>query len=376
MLRARLEDARFFWHEDLKNSFDKWLEELEHVVFIRGLGTMGDKTRRLEKLCRAIAEKCDPAVADNAARAGRLSKADLVTNMVGEFDTLQGVMGGIYAKRMGENDAVASAVSEQYLPAGPDSPLPVSATGAILSIADKVDTMAGCFGLGLIPTGAADPNALRRCALGIIRIVREFGFSLDMRDLFALAQEAYGDIEWKLSPTEALDRLMDFFSLRLRNFYQNLGKETTLVDAALGAGVRDVKTCDLRLEALAAFRKEPGYTEAVQTFKRVANIIRKQSDGREGIPAVWRKSLLQEEPEKKLADVLDEVLPELDNLWNGQNYAGILATLKKLRPFVDAFFDGVMVNCDDAALRNNRLALLKAMADRFSRVADFAALQI
>lgn len=123
-----------------------------------------------------------------------------------------------------------------------------------------------------------------------------------MRDLFALAQEAYGDIEWKLSPTEALDRLMDFFSLRLRNFYQNLGKETTLVDAALGAGVRDVKTCDLRLEALAAFRKEPGYTEAVQTFKRVANIIRKQSDGREGIPAVWRKSLLQEEPEKKLAD--------------------------------------------------------------------------
>lgn len=376
VLRARLEDARFFWHEDLKNSFDKWLEELEHVVFIRGLGTMGDKTRRLEKLCRAIAEKCDPAVADNAARAGRLSKAVLVTNMVGEFDTLQGVMGGIYAKRMGENDAVASAVSEQYLPAGPDSPLPVSATGAILSIADKVDTMAGCFGLGLIPTGAADPNALRRCALGIIRIVREFGFSLDMRDLFALAQEAYGDIEWKLSPTEALDRLMDFFSLRLRNFYQNLGKETTLVDAALGAGVRDVKTCDLRLEALAAFRKEPGYTEAVQTFKRVANIIRKQSDGREGIPAVWRKSLLQEEPEKKLADVLDEVLPELDNLWNGQNYAGILATLKKLRPFVDAFFDGVMVNCDDAALRNNRLALLKAMADRFSRVADFAALQI
>lgn len=183
VLRARLEDARFFWHEDLKNSFDKWLEELEHVVFIRGLGTMGDKTRRLEKLCRAIAEKCDPAVADNAARAGRLSKADLVTNMVGEFDTLQGVMGGIYAKRMGENDAVASAVSEQYLPAGPDSPLPVSATGAILSIADKVDTMAGCFGLGLIPTGAADPNALRRCALGIIRIVREFGFSLDMRDL-------------------------------------------------------------------------------------------------------------------------------------------------------------------------------------------------
>ena len=376
VLRARLEDARFFWKEDLKGSFDRWLDKLEHVVFIRGLGSMGDKTRRLSELCRFIAAKCDPAEAEACARAGRLSKADLVTGVVGEFDTLQGVMGGIYAERMGESAAAARAVGEQYLPAGPDSPLPQTAAGAILSIADKADTMAGCFGLGLIPTGAADPNGLRRCALGIIRIVREFGFRLDMREIFSQAQAGYGEQEWKIDPAECLDKLMDFFAGRLRNFYQNLGVDTLLVDAALGAGLRDVKGCDSRLNALRDFSAEPGFSEAVQTFKRVANIVRKQEQGHAEIPATWRKSLLKEEPEKSLAKVLEELLPRLDQQWEAQDHKGALGLLRELRPTVDAFFDGVMVACEDAELRGNRLAMLKSMADRFARLADFAALQI
>ena len=217
VLRARLEDARFFWHQDLRESLDTWLEKLEHVIFIARLGSMADKTRRLESLCRWLAETtaAGRVDADDAARAGRLSKADLVSGMVGEFDTLQGIMGGIYAARKGESAVVAQALREQYLPAGPDSPLPSSLAGALLSLADKADTLAGCFGLGMIPTGAADPNGLRRCALGIIRIMLEFDLRLDVRALFARAQELYGDRQWKIGRDEALDKLLEFFTARL-----------------------------------------------------------------------------------------------------------------------------------------------------------------
>ncbi|MCC8193541.1 MAG: glycine--tRNA ligase subunit beta, partial [Deltaproteobacteria bacterium] len=194
VLRARLEDARFFWKTDLAASFDAWLASLDAVIFLAPLGSMGDKTRRLEELCRYLAEATGRADPEEAARAGRLSKADLVSGMVGEFDSLQGVMGGIYAEKRGEKPAVAQALREQYLPAGPDSPVPSSLTGALLSLADKADTMAGCFGLGMIPTGAADPYALRRCALGIARIIEEHGLTLDVNDVFAKALSLYRDI--------------------------------------------------------------------------------------------------------------------------------------------------------------------------------------
>lgn len=375
VLRARLEDARFFWQADLREGFDHWLQKLDSVIFIGGLGSMGDKTRRLESLCRWLAEKCAPDLAADAARAGRLSKADLVSGLVGEFDTLQGVMGGIYAARKGESAAVAQAVAEQYLPAGPDSSLPGSMCGALLSLADKADTLAGCFGLGMIPTGAADPNGLRRCALGIIRIVLDFGLRLDMRDVFARAQELYGDRQWKLPPAEALDKLMEFFGARLRNYFMSQGQDTLLVDAALGAGAAQVKDCGERLEALVAFSREAGFAEAAQTFKRVANILRKQGQA-EDIPAQWQAELLHEDAEKALAATLDGLLPELDRMWAAREHTVALACLSNVRPAVDAFFDGVMVMCDDAALRRNRLAMLQALGGRFARLADFAALQM
>ena len=376
VLRARLEDARFFWHEDLKASFDMWLEKLEHVIFIRGLGTMGDKSRRLEALCSWLASVCAPELGESAARAGRLAKADLVSGMVGEFDTLQGIMGGIYAGQWQEDDRVAQALKEQYLPAGPDSPLPQSLCGALLSIADKADTLAGCFGLNLIPSGTADPNGLRRCALGIIRILRHFGLSLDVQELLARAQMGYGEREWKIAPSECLDKLMDFFRGRLRNYYQNLGVNTLLVDAALGSDCRTVKGVDERIEALKVFSQGADYTSSVQTFKRVANIVAKQQAAGASIPARWRKSLLEEEAEKALDKVLEEALPVLDHLWGSHDYTGMLNQLDTLRPAVDNFFDHVMVACEDEALRGNRLSMLKALADRFSLVADFAALQI
>lgn len=375
VLRARLEDARFFWQADLRDTFDHWLQKLDTVIFIGGLGSMGDKTRRLEALCRWLAESCAPELADDAARAGRLSKADLVSGLVGEFDTLQGIMGGIYAGRKGESKAVAEALGEQYLPAGPDSSLPKSLAGALLSMADKADTLAGCFGLGMIPTGAADPNGLRRCALGIIRIMLEFGLAVDVRQFFAMAQQLYGDRQWKLAPHDALDKLMDFFAARLRNYFMSQGQDTLLVDAALGAGAEDVKDCGARLAALAAFSQAADYEAAVQTFKRVANILRKQGQTEE-LSDHWDPALLREDAEKALASTLAEMLPRLDALWASHDHAAALACLSAVRPAVDAFFAGVMVMCDDADLRRNRLSMLHGLGSRFARLADFSALQM
>jgi len=375
VLRARLEDARFFWQADLRDTFDHWLQKLDSVIFIGGLGSMGDKTRRLESLCRWLAESCAPKLADDAARAGRLSKADLVSGLVGEFDTLQGIMGGIYAGRKGESTAVADALGEQYLPAGPDSSLPKSLAGALLSMADKADTLAGCFGLGMIPTGAADPNGLRRCALGIIRIMLEFGLAVDVRQFFAMAQQLYGDRQWKLAPQEALDKLMEFFAARLRNYFMSQGQDTLLVDAALGAGAEDVKDCGARLAALAAFSQQADYEAAVQTFKRVANILRKQGQT-EDLTDHWDPALLREDAEKALAVTLEEMLPRLDALWAAHDHAAALACLSDVRPAVDAFFAGVMVMCDEADLRRNRLSMLHCLGARFARLADFSALQM
>ena len=375
VLRARLEDARFFWQADLRETFDRWLQKLDTVIFIGGLGSMGDKTRRLEALCRWLAESCAPKLADDAARAGRLSKADLVSGLVGEFDTLQGIMGGIYAGRKGESAAVADALGEQYLPAGPDSPLPKSLAGALLSMADKADTLAGCFGLGMIPTGAADPNGLRRCALGIIRIMLDFGLTIDVRQFFAKAQQLYGDRQWKLAPHDALDKLMEFFAARLRNYFMSQGQDTLLVDAALGAGAEDVKDCGARLAALAAFSQATDYEAAVQTFKRVANILRKQGQAEE-LSDHWDPALLREDAEKELAAVLEEMLPRLDALWATHDHAAALACLSDVRPAVDAFFAGVMVMCDEADLRRNRLSMLHGLGSRVARLADFSALQM
>lgn len=376
VLRARLEDARFFWHADLRETFDHWLEKLDHVIFIGRLGSMGEKTRRLENLCRHLAETAASGriPPDDAARAGRLSKADLVSGMVGEFDTLQGIMGGIYAERKGENAVVAQALREQYLPAGPETPLPASPGGALLSLADKADTLAGCFGLGMIPTGAADPNGLRRCAIGILRIVLEYGLTIDLRALFTRALELYGDRPWKFAPGEAVDKLLEFMSGRLRSYWQGQGEDTLLVEATLGAGAWDIRDAGLRLAALSAFSREDAWAEAVQTFKRVANIVRKQTG--EDLGDRWDDALLREAPEKALAATLHDLLPRLDALRAGGDHAAALKTLLEVRPAVEAFFDGVMVMCDDSALRRNRLIMLNALASRFARLADFAALQM
>jgi len=383
VLKARLEDARFFWEADLKTPLDAWLAKLDNVVFLGPLGSMGDKARRLEKLCAKLAAVCGLPETD-MARAGRLAKADLMSEMVYEFDSLQGVMGGIYARKKGESELVAQAVAEQYLPAGPDSPVPATLSGAIVALADKADTMAGCFGLGMVPTGAADPYALRRAALGISRIIMERGLSLKLDEVLAWAQEGYlhadgtPAVKWKLQPADALAKMLDFFGLRLRAlFASGEGADSRVADAALGAGFNDIRTLKSRFDALTAFSRQPDFEQAVLTFKRAANIIRKQG-GETGaaLSDAIDKNLLENEEERVLASALAESAERFEELWAADDFAGLFAMLGELRPAVDAFFDNVMVMAEDPGLRQNRLNLLHALVERLGRLADFSALQV
>ena len=374
VLHARLEDARFFWREDLHANFDAWLKKLDDVIFIGPLGSMGDKTRRLATLCSWICKtlsldtKEHLSVAD-AERAGRLSKADLVSSMVGEFDTLQGIMGGIYAEKLGESPCVAQALKEQYLPQGPDSPVPASILGAVLSLADKADTLAGCFGLNKIPTGAADPFALRRAALGIIRICKEFRFDLSIHDLLAKALELYGDRAWKKSSAETLAALEDFVSARLSNYLQSLGFSVIVTEACLRASFDHIPDAVSRVEQLARFSGEEEYVPSVQVLKRIANIVQKEKPTQS---LRVDEGLFAEPCEGALANQLASLAP----LASSTDYAAILASLYTLRPYVDTFFNEVMVLCDDEKIKANRLALLSSIHALYARVADFSALQI
>ena len=245
---------------------------------------------------------------------------------------------------------------------------------ALLSLADKADTLAGCFGLGNIPTGAADPYALRRAALGIARILLERGYRISVRELFAAALSFYADgIRWKFGREETLEKLDEFFAGRLKNLFLTRGGDTLLVEAALGAGHDDVWAAGQRLAALEEESRKPGFADNARTFKRVANILRK----RKGEPCeVWNDALLQEAAEKELASALRGMASRFDELWAADRFTEIMTLMDDVRPTVDAFFDGVMVMAEDETLRENRLNLLHALLARMGRLADFSALQI
>ena len=377
VLKARLEDAMFFWKADLEKEFDTWLAKLEDVTFLGPLGSMGDKSRRLVRLAGAMAGDFAPDKADDLSRAGRLAKADLISEMVYEFDDLQGIMGGIYAAKKGESAVVAEALAEQYLPAGQDSPCPKTLGGAILAMADKLDTLAGCFGIGKIPTGAADPFALRRCTLGVCRIILEHGFRTDIANLLQMALEGYEGVSWKTEPAETLDTLMTFFAQRLRNYWSGKGFGTKVLDAAMGAGINDVVALEKRIKALSAFAEEADFGQAVLTFKRVDNIIRKQGE-EAGVTFTGDvdAALLVEDAEKELHAQLTATGEKWDQLWDQDDFPGLLNELWTLRPVVDGFFDSVMVMCDDVKLRSNRLNMLYELVRRLSHLADFSALQV
>ena len=376
VLKARLEDARFFWKTDLCRGFEHWLKALEDVVFLASLGSMGDKSRRLERLARTLAEIVAPDMAADLAKAGQLAKADLASEMVGEFADLQGIMGGIYAEKSQMSQAASMAIYEHYLPLGPDSPVPGTVAGAVLALADKADTLAGCFGLGLAVTGTADPYALRRSAIGICRIIVDYGLEINLEELLRAAMDGYDKKNWKRPGEEALANLMAFMTQRAKVHLESQGFASLLVEAAVEAGVSDFKDLLLRLKTLRDFSLEPDFTQAALTFKRAANIIRKQS-GQEAISLDGRynQALLQETAEKNLAAGLESLGARFDALPPAKRYPAWPGLLRELRPLVDTFFEQVMVMCDDLKLRRNRLNLLTALVNRLAGLADFSKLQ-
>ncbi len=377
VLRARLEDAAFFWKADSGVSLEQWREELNKVVFLGPLGSMGDKADRLAGLAALIADRLAPDLKDELRRAAQLAKTDLVSEMVGEFATLQGIMGSIYAEQKGEAEAVARAILEQYLPVGQDSPVPESRIGALLAFTDKLDNLVGCFGLNMIPSGTQDPYALRRQALGIIRIVFEHGLRFSLPEFIDKAQSVYGDTAWELDEGAAKLRLLDFFGQRLKVYFTDLGFDTRMVEAIIGTGIEDVLSLKKRLLALKTFSLEPGFEQSVLTFKRAANIIRKQGGAAgDALCGNFDQDMVLEPEEQALADRIRDLAPEWDSLWQEEKYPQLFALLGELRPVVDNFFDQVMVMAEDPALRRNRLNMLLSLVNRLNRLADFNALQI
>jgi len=387
VLRARLEDARFYWKEDLKDGFNQWLEMLDRVIFLGPLGSMGDKSRRLEQLCSWLWQKVNPQgnnLDDGislAQRAGRLCKADLMSKMVGEFDTLQGIMGSIYALKDGLKPSFAVALREQYLPTGPDSPLPLSDLGAILSIADKVDTLVGCFGLGNVPTGTADPYALRRAALGITRILIGFAYPISLSELFEKAYSLYSpDIKWKFTKEETLEKLEEFCAARLKNFFIGDGAETLVAEAIMSAKDGHGKSqsymvwaTERRLNTLKEAMKLSDFAENVQTLKRMTNILAKSQEKLDGS---FDETLFEADCERALGKSTKEFVLEFDKLWNTASYDKIMPLMGKIHPQVDAFFEGVMVMADDEKVRKNRMNMLFALMSRMGKLADFSLLQM
>ncbi|MFW6323937.1 MAG: glycine--tRNA ligase subunit beta [Desulfovibrionales bacterium] len=377
VLRARLEDARFFWETDLRCTLSEWLNKLDQAVFLGPLGSMGQKSARLASLCTWLAAQVAPEKERELSRAGLLAKTDLVSEMVGEFPDLQGVMGGIYARKQGEPETVSQGIYEHYLPVGHDSPVPDSVEGGLLSIADKTDTLVGCFGLDMIPTGTADPYALRRHALGVCRIILDHGIRLSLRELLGRSFAAYHEVAWKHPAEKIASLLEDFFAQRLRSFFQSEGFETRQVEAALGGGFDDILVLSLRLQALKRFSARKDFEQSVLTFKRAGNIIQKQGQiEKTPLDGNVNAKLLTEEAEKELFAKILEIEPRFESSWKQEKFEDLFELLAELRPNVDSFFDHVMVMCEDPALRRNRLNILHRLVTHLKRLADFSALQV
>ena len=364
VLRARLSDARFFFEEDQKVRLDERVEALKKVVYQQKLGTSFEKMERFKNLAEGLSDQINPAVKTQVSRAAWLCKADLVTGMVGEFPEVQGIMGREYALLQGEAADVANAIAEHYLPTQAGGELPASDIGAFVSIADKLDTVCGCFGVGLIPTGAADPYALRRATIGIISIILDRGYSLS---LSSLINQSLKLLEAKLNrPQEQVaGEVLEFFRARFVNL---LGSQfpSDVVDAAVSAGFDDLVDVRARIAALAEFKTHPDFEPLSVAFKRVCNIIK------DGVDAPVDPSLFEEIAENALYESLQAVKSAVDQKIVSGAWLDALTEIATLRGSVDSFFDRVMVMSEDQRVRNNRLALLTAIARMFGRVADFS----
>ena len=367
VLRARLEDAQFFFDEDRKKTLEQHGEKLKTVVFQDGLGTIYDKALRLEVLAGYIADAIGANEQDkkDAVRAAKLAKADLVTGMVTEFTELQGVMGREYALLDGETKAVAQAIDEHYMPRFAGDSQPASVAGRIVSLADKIDTIVGTFSRGLIPTGSQDPFALRRQALGIVNMLKEAQYHISLSQLVAKAMELLR-IADAGQQAKLQNDVADFMKLRLKNVLADAGIRYDVVDAVF-VTVDDIYGVFLRAQAVNEAVKQD-MEKTIQAFVRTGNIARKAED----VQAAVETDLLAEQVEKDLCKAYEAAASKVEKEIVAQDYAGAIATLSQLAAPIDAFFDGVMVMDKDEKIKNNRLGLLKLVDNLICQVADFS----
>ncbi|PWQ99755.1 glycine--tRNA ligase subunit beta [Leucothrix pacifica] len=368
VIRPRFSDAAFFWQQDCKVPLASHREATKKIVFQQKLGTLFEKTERVSQLAGHIATALGEN-ADHATRAAQLCKCDLASDMVNEFSDLQGIMGRYYALKDGEPESVAYAIEEQYKPGFAGDDIPAYMTGKILSLSDKLDTILGIFAIGQKPTGTKDPFALRRAALGVLRIIIEGDLSLDLRELLTFAA---GNLQDKVDATAAVEDTYQYIMERLRAYYQDQNVGMDVVDAVSALNIHSPIDFDHRVKAVNTFKELPEAVPLAAANKRIANILKKLDKTPD---TTINAHLFVEAQESALNEAIalqqNKVAPLLAN----NAYTDALSSLAAIRPEVDAFFDGVMIMSDDEALKNNRLALLTSLRGLFLQVADLSSLQ-
>ncbi|EKO3395996.1 glycine--tRNA ligase subunit beta [Vibrio fluvialis] len=367
VVRPRLADAEFFFNTDRKKPLIDRLPQLENAIFQKELGTIKDKTDRITELAGYIAEQIGANV-EQSKRASLLAKCDLMTSMVFEFTDTQGVMGMHYARHDGEAEEVAVALNEQYMPRFAGDELPSNGVSSALAMADKLDTIVGIFGIGQAPKGS-DPFALRRASLGVLRIIVEYGYNLDLVDLVAKAKSLFGD---RLSNDNVEQEVIEFMLGRFRAWYQDEGFSVDIIQAVLARHPTKPADFDQRVKAVSHFRALEAAEALAAANKRVGNILAK-FDGE--LAQEIDLALLQEDAEKALAEAVEVMTEALEPAFATGNYQQALSQLAGLREPVDAFFDNVMVMADDEALKKNRLTLLNNLRNLFLQIADISLLQ-
>ncbi len=376
VLKARLEDALFFYEEDLKHNLEEFYPKLEGIQFHQKLGSMLDKVKRNGNIAVLIAENIGFKNIDDLKRANKLSKCDLLTEMVKEFDELQGIMGMHYALKQGEKEEVAKAIYEHYLPKTADDDLPQTDIGTVLALADKLDTVISFLSIGEKPKGASDPFAVRRAAIGIVRILVEKGLDIDLKQLLEDIKKnakkseilAFAKINssWEVQFDEnIIPEVLDFIKGRFVSYMKDKGYSTDIINSVVSTDDYNLYNLYLKIKTIQQFKKSKDFNDVMTVFKRVGKIIP------ENFESSFDETLLEKEEEKELYNKYLETKEKFEEEIKEKNYKNALENLLKMKPFIDKFFDNVMVMVKDEKIKNNRLSLLKMINDMFKKIADF-----